>query len=321
MLKTLMNFLLVFTLTLLYYSNVSAQSGGSQSMSIQGLGAPPVTSASIVVGSDIVNNDTAHLPTPETANAHVPIISKCDETNGFLRIRRVPLCQFDASAHNEKQREISKIGYRLLVEKGLENHATEFAQNVAVVLGSDKGWGKAGLKFARVTNGEDMTIILARPTSVDRLCRPLRTKGEVSCALGGRAIINSERWLHGAATWKENVKPYRSYLISHEVGHLLGLSHAQCPGAGQPAPIMLQQTIDLQECVANDTVTITDLKLLDKYMPIIQKRLANDATHRLMSRPRLAVKKRQRVRTKTVHTQRRSAQPGFSVAFQFTVDN
>lgn len=47
------------------------------------------------------------------------------------------------------------------------------------------------------------------------------------------------------------IEEYRAYVINHEVGHSLSHPHEECPAPGQLAPIMLQQTLTVGECVPN----------------------------------------------------------------------
>jgi hypothetical protein len=94
-------------------------------------------------------------------------------------------------------------------------------------------------------------IRLATPPTTDAHCAPLRTEGEVSCRNGEDVMINVVRWLAGAAPSKLPLEQYRQYVISHEVGHALGEEHVACPGPGETAPVMLQQTEGLDGCAPN----------------------------------------------------------------------
>jgi hypothetical protein len=85
---------------------------------------------------------------------------------------------------------------------------------------------------------------------VDALCAPLDTGGELSCGRYGHAALNARRWLEATPEFADRTL-YRQYLVNHEVGHLLGHQHEDCPGAGQPAPIMQQQSLAVAPCVAN----------------------------------------------------------------------
>ena len=47
------------------------------------------------------------------------------------------------------------------------------------------------------------------------------------------------------------MRDYRHMVVNHEMGHWLGSGHQYCGGIGQPAPVMQQQSIDLQGCAFN----------------------------------------------------------------------
>lgn len=139
------------------------------------------------------------------------------------------------------------------VETHLAEHAEWFARSVDRILSDPRGWTARGsVALRRVDHaGADVRVTLASPETVDELCAPLETNGRFSCWNGGRAIINAWRWEHGAASYGEDLDAYRSYLVSHEVGHGLGHGHVGCPAPGTLAPVMMQQTIGVEGCAPN----------------------------------------------------------------------
>ena len=126
---------------------------------------------------------------------------------------------------------------------------------VIETLSDERSWIGRGAGFRLVDDGGLFTIIVATPTRTDQLCRPLQTNGRFSCARNGWVAINSDRWFGATDSWPADLETYRRYLINHEIGHyILGAGHATCPGAGQPAPVMMQQTKGLGGCIANGWV-------------------------------------------------------------------
>ena len=144
------------------------------------------------------------------------------------------------------------VNFRVELESGLAIDPSCFAHAVVGVLDDPRGWSGPGRRFRRVDGGTyDLSITLASPATTDELCWPLRTGGVLSCRRGNRVIVNFYRWMNGGEAFGADLSGYRSYLINHEVGHFLGLGHADCPAEGATAPVMMQQTKGVGDCVAN----------------------------------------------------------------------
>lgn len=143
------------------------------------------------------------------------------------------------------------VEYRVEVEGDLPIDPATFAKTVDATLGDDRGWTKHGQYSFRRIPTAPLRIVLASPTTTDKLCAPIQTRGEVSCRNGNVVAINALRWIEGADSYGDDIARYRQYVVNHEVGHTFGLGHRGCPGPGRKAPVMLQQTRGLQGCEAN----------------------------------------------------------------------
>jgi hypothetical protein len=144
--------------------------------------------------------------------------------------------------------------YVVEVEDGIGIDPGALATEVDRVLGDPRGWtadGAVSLQRVAPDQQPSFRVVLATPQTTDGLCAPLRTNGIFSCYMDGRAVLNLYRWTDGAAASGLDLPEYREYVISHEVGHALGHGHVGCPGAGLPAPVMMQQTKGIGACAPN----------------------------------------------------------------------
>ncbi len=166
------------------------------------------------------------------------------------------------------------VKYRVELEDGISWDtipawtATSFASTVDTIIADPRGWTKsasspitdasqhmnnASWSFQRVSGSDySVRVRLATPDTVDKLCGQygIDTEGQYSCRYGSVILINLRRWLNGTTGFTD-IPLYRTMVINHEMGHLLGFDHMQCPGAGRPAPVMQTQTISLDGCTPN----------------------------------------------------------------------
>ncbi len=144
------------------------------------------------------------------------------------------------------------VTYSLEVEQGLPLRLAEVARVVESVLDDPRGWSAVGSRAPqRVSTTPEIRIRLASPETADRLCLPLDTGGRLSCRNGDIVVLNAWRWVNGAETYGRDLRAYRQYMVNHEFGHALGNGHVTCPGRGERAPVMLQQTKGLDGCRPN----------------------------------------------------------------------
>lgn len=141
------------------------------------------------------------------------------------------------------------VDYR--IERLTSDEATAgFEAVVESTLEDPRGWQRAGFDLVQRADAEHV-IVLAEGDEVDRRCLPYKTYGKYSCQIGPVVALNADRWRTATSKWTGDLSTYRQMLVNHEVGHLLGQHHRRCPGRGEPAPIMLQQSTELGDCLPN----------------------------------------------------------------------
>ncbi|MEO3935736.1 DUF3152 domain-containing protein [Dermatophilaceae bacterium Soc4.6] len=194
-----------------------------------------------------VTDDGSDTPAPDTTRLSVP-----NAGTGRLGTLAIPSGPVAST--------VRTVRYSVEVEGGLPVSSPEFARTVMTVLTDRRGWQtEDGVRLVPVSPQQlasgvavDVRVTLASPSPTARLCAPLNvTIQQVSCWNGSRSVLNLTRWMHGSETFGRDLADYRTYLISHEVGHGLGHGHVSCPARGRPAPVMVQQTKSLEGCTAS----------------------------------------------------------------------
>ncbi|MGO1803872.1 MAG: DUF3152 domain-containing protein [Candidatus Corynebacterium faecigallinarum] len=135
-----------------------------------------------------------------------------------------------------------------------------FSATVDAVLGDPRSWVSTGdYAFEHISvrsqDTPDLRVRLASPETTVQLCGGTIDR-ETSCFIqgpddegeagAGRVIINLARWVRGSGSFEGDLGGYRQYVLNHEIGHGIGFAvHQPCPEDGALAPLMMQQTLSL----------------------------------------------------------------------------
>lgn len=146
------------------------------------------------------------------------------------------------------------VTYSIVIKGKPSSNLNEFRNLAAETLNDSRGWRRANVWFKEVSSGGNFKLTLSESqymTGFSSVC-----SADWSCRVGSSVIINDNRWTGATDAWNAaggSLRDYRHMVINHEVGHFLG--HADnvpvCAGAGELAPLMQQQSMNLRGCKFN----------------------------------------------------------------------
>lgn len=145
------------------------------------------------------------------------------------------------------------VSYSVSTRGTITSDIAEFKSVVNATLNDPRGWTRLGVSFAEVESGGEFTVFLSEASQMTTFSAN-GCDSTYSCNVGRAVIINQDRWVGSTPSWTGvggDLASYRQMVINHETGHWLGHGHRYCSAAGQAAPVMQQQSMDMQGCTPN----------------------------------------------------------------------
>jgi hypothetical protein len=175
------------------------------------------------------------------------------EEPAWLKAQNAAEAAAAAQAATRSSVPVTKVvTYDVTSRGAITSSMAEFRTQANATLNDGRGWARLGVSFQEVASGGMFTLVLSEASQVTSFSSGCGE--EYSCRVGRYVIINQDRWAGATPSWNEaggSIRDYRHMVVNHETGHWLGHDHATCGGAGQAAPVMQQQSINLKPCSFN----------------------------------------------------------------------
>jgi Protein of unknown function (DUF3152) len=212
-----------------------------------------IVAAFTMVGTVLATDARAGTATPDP----VPV-PESTQVGG-----RVPAVEPSATRRVEHRVPVRhRVTYQVRTRGRITASVATFKRQTQATFDARRGWRSAGVSFRRVARGGDFTLVLSEASRVPSFSSGC--SAQWSCRVGRFVIINQTRWQRATPMWKDRGRSRRAYrhmVVNHETGHWLGHGHRGCTGRGNRAPVMQQQSIDLDGCRPNPWPTAPERRL------------------------------------------------------------
>ncbi len=146
--------------------------------------------------------------------------------------------------------------------RGAATNLSGVIGKLAATYADTRGWnGNGNMAFDYVDSGCEYTVWMSsagQMASFGSIC-----DSYYNCQVGANVILNEDRWKSGTDPWNAaggNIEDYRVLMINHETGHRLGFGENNiCAAPGEPAFVMMQQSVDLKGCKFNIWPLLSEL--------------------------------------------------------------
>jgi hypothetical protein len=223
----------------------------------------------LMAGSSLlaVNSTASPATSSRSLSSQISSLTETPSTLATLKAPRLTDPQWlkdqnaaEAAAKAAQQANRRVVTYDVTTRGAITANLAEFRTLANASLNDSRGWSRLGVTFQEVASGGNFTLVLSEASQMTSFSSGCGV--DYSCRAGRYVIINQDRWLGATPSWNNaggSLRDYRHMVVNHETGHWLGHDHATCSGAGQPAQVMQQQSIDLQGCAFNPWPTASEL--------------------------------------------------------------